>query len=263
MKFMIQTNLINQTAIDMAMRCTEKYPRSYARLVPFSHKLLDQVYGGDYIPYGSCNLSEIGRLRGWTGTHYDLSVLNYEAFVENRDDMLNSDGIMTLHECVEYLDGIEDGDRRFFMRPSEDTKRFSGEVFKASEALEWIRDRVLFNGTGSYLLPPEMKVVISKPHDIKEEWRWFIVGGVVVSGSRYRLNGRMDVERITDGDLVGLAQELADKWIPLPCCVMDTCTVDGMGHKVVEFNCINSSGFYDHDMQSVFDKLWEYHNDRE
>jgi hypothetical protein len=58
--------------------------------------------------------------------------------------------------------------------------------------------------------------------------------------------------------MIDEAQELANKWLPDQCCVMDLALVEDE-LKVIEFNCINSSGFYDHDVDAIFKALWKYH----
>ena len=97
-------------------------------------------------------------------------------------------------------------------------------------------------------MSPETPIVVAKPKEIEQEWRWFIVDGKIVDGSTYRLNGQL-VKKHEDNPLViKSAQQLALSWLPDDCCVMDVARVDGQ-LKVVEFNCINASGFYDHDKE--------------
>jgi len=47
----------------------------------------------------------------------------------------------------------------------------------------------------------------------------------------------------------------ADKWLPNRNVVMDLALVDNE-LKVIEFNCINCSGFYNHDVRKIFDALY-------
>jgi hypothetical protein len=101
--------------------------------------------------------------------------------------------------------------------------------------------------------------VLCEPQNIKAEWRWFVVGGKVISGSMYRAHNQLRKMRVVEQDLINEAQLLADKWLPDECCVMDLALV-GEELKVIEFNCINSSGFYDNDVNAIFEALWNYHN---
>jgi len=114
-----------------------------------------------------------------------------------------------------------------------------------------------FDSSGSYKMTPETEVVLAPPKDIQAEWRWFIVDGKVVSGSMYRCRGRLVKERETDCKVIMEARKLTSKWLPHDCCVMDTALVDGRLY-VIEFNCINSSGFYDNDVDAIFNELYKY-----
>jgi hypothetical protein len=113
--------------------------------------------------------------------------------------------------------------------------------------------------SGTYKLEPETKVVLCEPKNIQAEFRWFVVDGKVVSGSMYRCRNQLIKQRMTEPEEFDEAQKMADKWLPAPCCVMDLALVDDE-LKVIEFNCINSSGFYDNDVVAIFKTLWEYHN---
>jgi hypothetical protein len=85
------------------------------------------------------------------------------------------------------------------------------------------------------------------------------VDGEVVSGSFYRIDGQLKSERILDGDFMSPAQEFAEGWLPHQCCVMDLAHMPYYETKILEFNCINGSGFYDHDIGKVINQLYEYH----
>lgn len=103
----------------------------------------------------------------------------------------------------------------------------------------------------------DLMIILAAPKKIQAEWRWFIVDGKIVDGSMYRAHGQMRQSHEKDPMLVREAQQFADIWLPSPCCVMDLALVDDE-MKVIEFNCINSSGFYKHDVDLIFKKLWEY-----
>jgi ATP-grasp domain, R2K clade family 3 len=62
-----------------------------------------------------------------------------------------------------------------------------------------------------------------------------------------------------DPEVIAEAQAFADKWLPLDCIVMDLALLTTGEVKVIEFNAINSSGFYACDVKKIFKALWEYH----
>lgn len=259
MKFIIQHNLIAESSLSLVDHAVQKYPHTYVGVIPFSREITTAVplIGTDYIPYGSTLLTTLAADMKWSGLHFDLTKMNYRHFLRNRTDMLN-DNVLSVVDACAWLRTV-DPDLELFTRPSEDLKQYSGQVMKAGEILTWFDSMMAAVGGGSYYMPPETEVVLSTPKDISAEWRWFIVGGKIVSGSMYRAHGQMRQLRELDQTVIDEAQAIADKWLPMECVVMDTALV-GDEIKVVEFNCINSSGSYDNDMDAVFKALWEYHD---
>lgn len=264
MKFIIQHNLMSDEQLRKTLKAVQPFPRAYVGLIPFSREITcdDPLDGVDYIPYGSTLLTNLTAKMGWRGCHFDTAKLNYENFVRNRTDMLNGEHIFDAEEAIRFLTNtMRGGNQRWFMRPSEDLKQFSGYVDAASELAAHLRSMIDSHNrgeAGTYGISPNTKVVLSSPKEISAEWRWFIVGGRIVSGSMYRAHGQLRKQAENDAAVIAEAQALADRWLPLDCVVMDTALVRDEV-KVIEFNTINSSGFYDNDVDAIFKALWEYH----
>jgi hypothetical protein len=260
MKFAIQHNLMNIDQLHDVAKAVKPYPHIFVGTIPFSQEITsdEPLDGIDYIPYGSTLLTNLAAELGWLGLHFDLSKLNYRTFLENRGDMLN-DTVISVKYAIEYLKTVSQN-QKFFTRPSEDLKQYSGQVLEAYEIWSWLQSMVDAGaGGGSYYMSADKEIVLSIPKDISAEWRWFIVGGQIISGSMYRAHGQSRKVRELDHAVIDEAQSLANVWLPDQCVVMDTALV-GDEIKVIEFNTINSSGFYDNDVDAVFKALWEYHN---
>ena len=258
-KYIIQCNLMAESQLLDIRNAVSDIPHQYVGLIPFSRELMLQepLDGNDYIPYGSTLLTTIALEQfKWTGLYFDLENFNYQKAVSNRDDMLNQDHIFTIKNAIDFLKS-RPSKEDWFIRPSLDLKQFSGTVLGAKECFEWMKDAIECDSSGSYKLAEDTIVVLSKPQDIKAEWRWFIVDGKVISGSMYRCNGFLRKEHVSDKELIEEAQSIADKWLPNPCCVMDLALVSDK-LKVIEFNGINSSGFYNHDIKKVFTTLYNF-----
>lgn len=259
MQFAIQYNLMNEKQMQLVRVAVAPYSVNYVHVRPFDHEITGNqpIVGQDYIPYGSTLLTTLASELGWKGLHFDLEKMNYEHFLAHRKCMLNR-GVSTARLVADFCNSC-DPDHEFFLRPSLDLKQFAGCVMKAGEIGPWFQS--MFdtpqNG-GSYYMHPDTKIVLDHPKPIQAEWRWFIVGGKIVSGSMYRAHGQMRTIRELDPAVIAEAQHLADQWLPLDCVVMDTCLSSDVLH-IVEFNCINSSGFYDNDVGAIFKALWEYH----
>ena len=261
MKFLIQHNMINPIDLQKIKEAISVYPHEFVGVIPFSDEITsdEHLIGVEYIPHGSTAFIMRSATLGFTGLHFDLTRFNYEIAAKNRDDMLNSEMIAPLHECVVFLE-TRPALEEWFTRPSEDLKQYSGQVMAAGECAVWLRDRMECACSGSYQLGRDTMIVLAQPKPIIAEWRWFIVGGQIISGSMYRKYGELYKKAENDKSIIDEAQQLANKWLPDACCVMDTAVVDGIGTpKVIEFNCINASGFYDNDIPAIFTALWEYH----
>lgn len=264
MKFVIQHNLMNAEQLNRTLAAVQPFPHLYVGLIPFSREITcsESLDGVEYIPYGSTLLTNLTAKLGWRGCHFDTTKLNYENFVRNRTDMLNGEYIFDAEEAIRFLTNtMRGGSQRWFMRPSEDLKQFSGYVDDASELAAHLRSMIdSYNRgeAGTYGISPSTRVVLSTPKEISAEWRWFIVGGRIVSGSMYRAHGQMRKQAENDAAVIAEAQALADRWLPMDCVVMDTALVRDEV-KVIEFNTINSSGFYDNDVSAIFRELWKFH----
>lgn len=61
----------------------------------------------------------------------------------------------------------------------------------------------------------------------------------------------------SDSEILSKAQKLADKWLPNRCCCMDVAKTP-KGFEIIEFNCLNASGFYDHDIIKFANSVTDY-----
>lgn len=258
MKFVLQTNLINDDHLLQIQYAMRKQPCIDVEVIPFSRVITseDQLLGKDYIPYGSTLFTMLTYELGWKGQFFNIDTFNYREFLDNRDDMLN-DNVLEIRDAIKFLEEQPEDDD-FFVRPSEDLKQFTGMVLPAGELVDWFKDAMEFSGTGCYKIESGTEVVVSAPKNIQAEWRYFVVGGKVVSGSMYRYRGHLHKARVFEDDILEEAQGFANKWLPHETCCMDLALVDDEV-KVIEFNCINSSGFYDNCVETVFDAIWERH----
>ena len=260
MKFIVQYNLTGEEQLLQIKDAIYDYPHEFVDIIPFTDNIISNtpLEGKDYIPYGSTRLTMLSKEKGWKGLYFDLSKFNYSEAMDNRDDMLNDvyDVLSTKNVKDYFLPEYPD-DKEWFIRPSEDGKQFAGFVDTTKEIKRFLDDAVKCASSGSYQISEDLPLVISTVKDIQAEWRWFIVNRKIVSGSMYRRSKRLVKIRELDTETIEEAQAFADIWLPNDNCVMDLASVDNE-KKVIEFNCINSSGFYNHDTKEIFKALWEY-----
>lgn len=94
---------MNENSLQLIKEAIKDYPHEFVEVVPFSREILPKLEAKDYIPYGSTLMTTLGLELGWSGLSFDLSKFNYEEFLLNRTDMLNS-GIITIDNLIKYLE---------------------------------------------------------------------------------------------------------------------------------------------------------------
>jgi len=251
--------MLQESGLRPIINAVRTYPHEFVEVIPFSYEIHTntELVGTDYIPYGSTLFTNIACMKQLKGLHFDLDQFNYAAALSNRTDMLNQN-VMVVTEAIEFL-SHQPKESFWFARPSQDLKHFSGAVNTAIEWKDALTDMVACASSGSYRLDASTEVVVCPPQEIDCEWRWFIVGGKIVTGSIYRIHNQLRSIEELDQTVIDEAQELANGWLPDSCCVMDVALV-GDTVKIIEFNCINSSGFYACNVDKIFAALWEFHN---
>lgn len=252
----IQTNLINETqSASVAFAAGVAGAEVYGvKCIPFQDEIeMDFVpETSKVIPYGSTKLSKLAEKHNWSGLFFDNEMFKVSTWIKERDDMLNHDSdILTLKEAaIKY--STKNQQDFFFIRPNEDLKAFSGAVTTAQEITRWSESI----DSGNFHFMDDILVAIAPPKNILAEWRWFVVDGKVIDGSAYRMKGQLKSSHEDDAAVISEAQTLADQWLPNQTVCMDLAlTEEGM--KVIEFNAMNSSGFYAHDIQKVVSAITE------
>jgi ATP-grasp domain, R2K clade family 3 len=248
MIFLIQHNLLNNRQLQDVSDAVAHYPHEFIGVIPKTKEVTanKELIGNSYIPYGSTLFSSIALKKNWSGLHFDLDLFSMSAFIKNRGDMLNTLVVLSKGSAIDYLN--RNKAKTFFVRPDLDLKLFSGVTTTGLNAASLL---IKTNAE------EETKFLISKPQEITAEYRWFIIDRKAVSGACYKLNGKLCATKILDPLQKEIAQQFADKWLPNDCCVMDLCLVGGE-LKIVEFNCINASGFYGHDIDLIFSEWYKY-----
>lgn len=253
----IQTNLISdysarsvwQAAIDSGANVQEIV------VLPFTDEFDNEVpeMDGVIIPYGSCSFTKISKRKGWLGNCYVDETFRADVWNKNRDDMLNHDAVlMKVKDTAEFFKDTDE-EENWFIRPARDLKEFTGTVSQVGDIKSWMSSP----SSGNFSFGEDTEIVLAPVKTLFSESRFFVVDRKVVSGSYYRMGGRMHSKQIHQQEVLDYAQRKADKWLPHDCCVMDLAdTEDGI--KVIEFNTINGSGFYDHDIPVIVKAMTEW-----
>lgn len=254
MEFVIQENLNANAKEILAALLEEGIPHKKVRVIPFSDDYIAdwEEDGIDYIPYGSTTFIINAHRKGWTGNCWIPDAFTCKNYNLNHPDMLNNEEVVSVNEAITFLQGQKETST-WFIRPNDDLKQFSGTVLFAKDIVDWLKDMQQYDDNSSYSILGNDLILLSTPKDIKAEWRHFIINGKIVSSALYRDNG-VSVKIIeTDRKILSIANFLTEKWLPHKHCVMDIALTD-TGFFVLEFNTINASGFYGHDIGLIFYK---------
>ena len=261
MEMLIEHSMPDVVGLELIRQAVlrQNIPHQFVGIIPFADEIVGDkpIVGTSYQPFGSNKLMNLAHQLGFTGLYFDPDKFRVSEWVKNRRDLLNTN-VMTVSNAINALGCYAPG-HQFFTRPNDDLKLFSGMVESAEYLFEFFQSSLTCASSKSAKLELDTLVVLEDPSDIDVEWRWFIVDGQVVDGSRYRQNGKLKPEHVGDSLMLYEAQTLADKWLPHECCVMDVALVHGAYH-VLEFNTINCSGFYNHNVDLIVSKLWQYAN---
>ncbi len=248
MHWVIQNNLFREENYQVIYDTLTRVgiPYTEVTVVPFSHELIPEVSNdGPIMMYGSCLLIKIAQKRGWVPGAITNDNFQHSAWVEHwGTELLNHDAkVMKLDEA-EY-EGI------CFVRPAYDLKAFSGQIVEGKRFKFW-REKHLQTHIGLKL---DEEIVVAPLKIITQETRFFVVNGKIISGSIYRI-GRQTIYRAEYSQAAGTyAEAMIAQWQPARAFVIDVAELEDGSHKVIEINCINSSGFYACDISKIIQAL--------
>lgn len=256
--WVIQTNLmaLNQLSVLWNAVSDLGHTPHEAIVIPFSDKIENDLpdIGNMVIPYGSVKLIKICKHLHWYGVWFDDSTARVDVWNSHRTDMLNGDcSIIKISNIDDVLSNYVD-DHLLFIRPLKDLKEFNGTVTTTAEIRKWMNTVYGDN----YNFTADTSVCISAVKPIVSESRFFIVNKKVIDGSHYRIRGQKFSQPVTDINFLNKVQELADGWLPHECCVMDVAVLEDGSLKIIEFNGINGSGFYYHNIPKIVKAMSDF-----
>ncbi len=212
--------------------------------IPFDNnlKLIKAIKDPEFIFYGSLNLAEIMVEEYPDNVYYGPEEYNCSTYYNYFGEYhVNKDYIMLpfgeLERRCGFLMSTIGINGTVFVRPDTGTKSFTGQT---ATYQTWLDDIKLM---GTYDVPDNELVLVSKPRTIIKEWRFIVVEDELITGSLY-------VPRHEEVSIDSYAGKFARKvlddvsWRPSNIWVLDICeTVDNRLH-VLEIGCFSSAGQY-------------------
>jgi len=226
------------------------FPYSIHKVVPFEGRLIPEpdIDHQNVICFGSYSMRHAAKKYGWYPGVFDVGEVDFAVQRSHwGTEMLNHDSVIVPLKYIE-LTG------KCFVRPVDDSKTFNGGVWSPDDFNGWIHNATEIHDTLCQVAPVK---------EIWSEYRFFVVGDEVVTGSRYKLGDNVSYSRDIDRHFWDYAHAVAGsafvcfpgrkndpKWRPAPAYVLDICETPH-GIKIVEINTINSSGFYAADVPKL------------
>ena len=282
LKWIVQNNLYEERGYAKFIGALERFGCDFiiVKPVPFTNVILsedfdatqvndittapDPLNGIDeeqpIIAMGATSLTRIAKSRNWAPGTYHNENHHYDLWNKNfgEDNMLNPKSESKVGLVKDFFGYEPTGD--VFIRPTEDTKSISGTVMSKYDFYDWVQ--MISMITPDELLTPlhqDTEIVISPVKEIYSECRLFVVGGEVVTQSMYKRGNVVRSDVNVDQRFIDFTQKMVNEWEVSIGFVMDVADTP-KGLKVIEINCLNSSGFYDCDPLAIVAAIEQLHN---
>jgi len=256
--WILQKNLIDENTFKSLKNAilldNAEYQEVY--IIPFSEDLpFDISKDKNNILYGTKTLIMNAAVKQdyRDAVFYNDELFQMKVYMDKwNTKMLNNDARIV--EIYKFINENHQDDEEWFIRPNEDTKSFTGLVTTFAEFKEMAINAL----QGAPYFQKESLILVSKPKQIEKEWRNFIVDEKVVSSSRYCVNGKRSIDgKDVPNDMVKFAEDCCKVFMPHDVFVMDVALCEGQ-YFIVECNCFNDTGFYDHDIDAIVKSVNDY-----
>lgn len=247
MKVLVQKNIWQEYSYDRFLESMNKCGIEYkeVNIIPFTKTFSEPVYfTPDYI-FGSTRFVYVCRNLGYpTFPGFDARPGFYPK------ELYINDG-----ETMRWGDVKIDSPK--FVKPLYAEKFFTGRIFENQEDLEEVQLTTSFIDNESDVL-----VIVSNPVNIIEEYRFFCIGGKISTASLYKIRGenkRIRIDRTHNS--WKFLEKITNKYGYIEDgFVIDIGLLSSGEYKIVELNCIHSSGLYDIDTDILCKDLMNYYH---
>lgn len=240
MHFLIQANVCLDPYHYKIFDALEELNIDYdvINIPPTAEQIDFKIDRKDVFVYGSVTIARLAKQnRDWIpGSFYGGNHL-YEVYSKYYgENLLNYN--VSVHTISEQLDWGK-GEVKF-IKPYKEAKIFTGKVFTEPEWKDFVFEAL---ESQSNRINEDSLVQVSEAKRMIKEARLWIVGGQIIDGGYYKFNDNAAFEEKISEDGLSFANEMIRLFNLEEAFVMDICLADE-GWKIVEINCINSSGFY-------------------
>jgi len=256
-KWIIQNNLIKANILQEFRDTFTELEIDFeeVKAIPFSNELPEFTPSKVNIFYGSTTLmlNAYNNPNFRNGVFYDPKIFTIENYLDKwGDKMLNVGGqVLSFNQLIEKK---VDTKLEWFIRPNEDDKSFAGTTMTREEIKEWYSKILEIDNPN---LNADTLIFVSEKKEIKKEWRNFVVNQKVIDSSRYMSNGVLNIStEDCPKEMIQFVEESAAEFSPHDIFVMDVAETSN-GFKIIECNCFNGTGFYNHKIKNIVAAITE------
>jgi len=262
MYYIVQKNVFKEVNYTNIISALDRLKLEYeiVEVIPFVEYFKFKTERKDVFPFGSLKMASLSQKYGW----YPGSQMNdnhdYMVYKDYyKENLLNYDSRIIKFGDIDFF-----SEEPFFARPTKDTKVFSGQTFDMYTWRESVKN-ALHNANEARkqgfpaILDENTEVQICSIKKIKQEFRFWIVKGEIITASQYKLGNRVVLNDVIDDAVYDFCKEMIKIFELNEAFVMDIALTKD-GYKIIECGCINCSGFYAANMQKILMALEESFN---
>lgn len=259
MRIVLQNNLIQENDLNEIQTAVQEagVKVQEVKVIPFSEDIPEFTYNRNNLYYGSTTLmyNIYNQLKNPRGLFYNPDRFNMSTYLHHwKHRMLNSDSrIMRLWVFLDEWENSKYKElfdtEKLFIRPNGDGKEFDGQVGTYEELRDMIERHIKYDNR----MDRDSLILVGPAYNIYKEWRLYIVGGEIITASRYRKDFKLSKssEDIPE-DMLDFARECIETWKPHENFALDICSTHDGEYYIVEAGCLNSVGFYHCDINKLF-----------
>lgn len=226
-------------------------PHSLHKVVPFVGELQPDIdiFDKNAIVIGSYSMRHVAAAKGWTPGCYTMDHFQFDeqCVYWGENNLLNGDAyVCTFGNVLNHINTNE-----VFIRPYLDSKVFAGGIMQRDQIAQWHHSVVQLREDAGTTLSEDTEVIIASPKHILREIRMWVVDRHIVTQSMYKIGSRIIYHPHVTDNVLDFARSLIENHNPCRAFVLDIAVMDNFDLKVVEAQCINTSGFYAADVQKL------------
>ena len=223
------------------------------QVFPFIEDIEFKTERKDVFCFGGLKMTRVFSKYGWKPGCIMTKNHDYEIYAEHyKENLLNYDS-----KIQRFDDEIVWNDSHYFIRPTLDSKTFTGKVFNKEEWEEF--KHYSYTNGHSTSLTKDTLVQVASCKSIEKEYRFWIVDGKIVTGSLYRFGRSIQYDDFVDEGAIEFCKQMIDVFQLAETFILDVCLTEGEW-KIVECGCTNAAGFYKADLQKLLIALENFYD---